>query len=93
VPKKARKDTGGADWERKIAAYDEECRERERAFLSHHVVITDKKHERLTEEENVVFNHLLNGVTCEEMAKEIGIETSEVVGIIEIIRAKLSIED
>ena len=93
MPKKARTDTGGEEWKKKLAAYDDECREREREFQSHHIVITDKKHERLAEEENVVFNHLLSGTTCDEMAAEIGIETEGVIGLVAVIRTKLSIED
>ena len=93
MPKKTRTDSGGAEWEKQIAAYDKKCRKLEREFQGHHIVINDKNDERLTEEENVILSHLLSGVTCEDMAQELGVETQDVIGIVEVIRTKLIIED
>ena len=93
MPKKTRTNSGGSEWEKLLAAYDDDCRTREREFQGHHIVINDKTDERLTEEENVILNHLLSGVTCEDMAQELGIETQDVIGVVEVIRTKLIIED
>ena len=56
------------------------------------MVITKAGHASLTDEENEVLRLFLNGVTCEDIAKQHQIEVELVTGLLEIIRAKLSLE-
>ena len=91
MPGQSRKrDEVNENWEAEIAAYDEDCKKREREFREHFMVITEAGHASLTDEENEVLRLYLNGITCEEIAKQNQIEVEVVAGLLEIIRAKLS---
>ena len=81
------------NWEAEIAAYDEECRRREKEFLEKHVIIKGSGSKKLTDDENEVLTLFLNGVSCEDIAKQNKVEVEIVTGLLEIIRAKLSLED
>ena len=81
------------NWEAEIAAYDEECRRREQEFKKNHVIIKGSGSEKLTDDENEVLTLFLNGASCEDIAKQNNVEVEIVIGLLEIIRAKLSLED
>jgi len=82
-----------ANWEAEIAAYDETCRLREAEYARHTIVIKDSGNTELTEEENAVLTLFLNGVSCSEIAKQFEVEVELITGLLEIIRAKLSLID
>ncbi len=81
------------NWEAEIAAYDAECRAREADFKKTHLVFKDSGSSDLTEEEQVVFDLVLKGSTCSEIAENLGVEVELITGLLEIIRAKLSLSD
>ncbi len=80
------------DWATELAAYDKDCEAREREFIEHHIVFGGSPGHGLTEEETTIFTMFLRGVSCAEIAKEAGVTEGEIVGFIEVIRAKLAIE-
>jgi len=80
-------------WEAEIAAYDEDCRLRDEEFRRHSIIITESGNPELTEEENEVLTLFLNGVSCPDIAKQFDVETDLITGLLEIIRAKLSLID
>ena len=81
------------NWEAEIAAYDETCRLREAEYARHTIVIKESGNAELTEEENAVLTLFLNGVSCNDIAKQFEVEVDLITGLIEIIRAKLSLID
>ncbi len=80
------------NWEAEIAAYDEEFRRREKEFKKKHIII-ESGSKKLTVDENKALTLFLNGVSCEDIAKQFKVEVEIVTGLLEIIRAKLSLED
>jgi len=84
-------DNCNENWESDIADYDEICRERDKEFYRKHLVISQSGSTELTEEENEVLVLYLNGVTCEDIATQHDVETEVVVGLLEVIRSKLSL--
>ncbi|MFC1574253.1 hypothetical protein ACFL30_03635 [Candidatus Latescibacterota bacterium] len=87
-----RKIAGSNDnWESEIAAYDEECRLNEEVFRKHSIIINKSGRSELTEEENEVITLVLSGKTCVEIANEHEVEVEVITGLLEVIRAKLSI--
>ena len=91
--KKKQKKPFNENWEAEIAEYDAECRRREQEFLKNHIIIKESGSEKLTDDENEVLTLFLNGVPCEDIAKQFKVEVEIVVGLLEIIKAKLSLED
>ena len=91
--KKHKEDSFNKNWEAEIAAYDAECRQIEREFYKKHIIITDPGMSELTDEENDVLTLFLNGFSCNEIAKQYKIETEVITGLLEIIKAKLSLID
>ena len=81
------------NWESEIAAYDEEYRRRDRKFYKNHVFIKESGSKKLTQEENEVLNLYLDGVSCSEIAKGYSVETEVITALIEVIKAKLSLDD
>ena len=81
------------NWEAEIAAYDEECRRHEQEFLEKHFFLKESGSKKLTDDENEVLTLFLNGASCEDIAKQNDVDVEIVTGLLEIIRAKLSLED
>ena len=79
------------NWEAEIAAYDRECQRLEKEFFEKHIIITGSGDDRLTVEENEILNLYLNGISFEEIAKQNKVEINVITGLMEIIRAKLSL--
>lgn len=80
------------NWESQIAEYDAECRKREMEFHKIHMVIPESGLDSLDDAENEVLRLILNGLSCQEIAKETNTDSEMVFGLVEIIRAKLSLE-
>ena len=78
-------------WEAEIAAYDRECRSHEEEFFKKHIMIAESGKDELTEEENEVLKLYLNGVCIEEIAIQYKVELDVITGLMEIIKAKLSL--
>jgi len=81
------------NWEAEIAAYDAECSARDTEFRKNHLVIKNEGISDLTPEENEVFVLVLRGMSCSDIAEQYGVETELIIGLLEIIRAKLSLEE
>ena len=79
------------NWESELAAYDEECRLKEEDFRKHYFVINEAERSELTDEEYEVITLVLSGKTCVEIANQHEVEVELVTGLLEVIRAKLSI--
>ncbi len=91
-PRRKREDIN-ENWQADIAAYDAECEAEEREFRKKHLLIRSEGSPDLTPEENEVFDSLLRGIPCEEIAEQYGVEKDIIIGLIEVIRAKLSLSD
>ena len=91
--KKKKKGSFNKNWESEISAYDRECRRHEREFYKNHVIIKDSGTKKLTKEENEVFVLYLNGLSCAEIAQSFKVETEIITSIMEIIKAKLLLND
>ncbi|MBN1292282.1 MAG: hypothetical protein JXB48_10620 [Candidatus Latescibacteria bacterium] len=80
------------NWESEIKAYDDECNRIDAEFYSHALIINPSSgNTELTEEENEVLTMYLKGTSCSEIAVQNDVELSVVTGLLEIIRAKLSL--
>ena len=90
---KLKKEEYNDNWEAEIAAYDNECRRSEEEFRKHALIIRDSGNEVLTEEENEVLTLYLNGVSCREIAKQCEVEPEIVSGLLNVISAKLSLNE
>lgn len=80
------------NWEAEIEAYDKACREREKVYQQHALIIDGDKDD-LTEEENLVLQSYLKGMSISEIAKEAEVDVDLVTGLLEVIKAKLSLID
>ena len=78
------------NWESELEAYDEVCRLREEDFRKHYIVINEAGKSELTDEEYEVITLVLSGKTCVEIAKQHEVEVELITGLLEVIRAKLS---
>lgn len=89
------KKTSGVNpgWEAEIAAYDEDCRCRDEEYRKHAITVNGSSNPELTEEENEVLTLFLNGASCVEIARQYEVEVELITGLLEIIRAKLSLID
>jgi DNA-binding NarL/FixJ family response regulator len=81
------------NWENDIKSFDDECRARDDEFHKTHMVIKDPASSDLTEDEQAVFELVLKGATCSEIAEKYEVEVEVITGLLEIIRAKLSLTD
>ena len=91
---KQKKPSGvNTDWEAEIAAYDEDCRCRDEEYRRHAINVNGSGNPELTEEENEVLTLFLNGASCNEIARQLEVEVELITGLLEIIRAKLSLID
>ena len=82
------------NWESEIKAYDDECKRIDEEFYDHALIINPSSgNSELTEEENQVLTMYLKGVSCREIAAQGEVDISVVTGLLEIIRAKLSLID
>ena len=79
------------NWESELAAYDEECRRKEEDFRKHYIIINEAERSELTDEEYEVITLILSGKTCVEIAIQYEVEVEVITGLLEVIRAKLSI--
>ena len=79
------------NWESEIAAYDEECRRKEEDFRKNSIIINESGRSELTDEENEIITLVLNGNSCVEIAKQYEVEVDVISGLLEVIRAKLSL--
>ena len=91
--KKTLSSTFNKNWESEITAYDEECNRQEKEFFEKHFILKKSGTDKLTKEENEILNLYLSGVSCETIAEQSGVEIEVVTGLLEIIRAKLSLND
>ena len=80
------------NWESEIAAYDKACDQLEREFRENFVIITDSGHSALSKDENEILKLYLNGIPCNEIAEQYGIDENILSGMLEIIRAKLTLQ-
>jgi len=62
-------------------------------YLSKHVIVSGSDNSGLTVEENEVLELFLNGVSCGQIASQYEVEEEVITGLLEIIRAKLSLGD
>ena len=91
--KRNKKEPYNENWEAEIASYDEECQRKEKNFLSKHVIVSGSDNSGLTVEENEVLELFLNGVSCGQIASQYEVEEEVITGLLEVIRAKLSLGD
>ena len=81
------------NWEVEIAAYDEDCQLRDEEYRKHAITVNGSGNSELTEEENEVLTLFLDGASCGEIARQLEVEVELITGLLEIIRAKLSLID
>jgi hypothetical protein len=93
TPSRRKRDDINENWQADIAAYDAECQAQEREFRKQHLIIQSEGNSELTPEENEVFDSLLRGIPCDEIAEQYGVEKEVIIGLIEVVRAKLSLSD
>jgi len=91
--KKKKKNSYNENWKSEIGAYDKKCRQQELDFYKNHIIIKDSGIEKLTKEENEILVLYLSGLSCSEIAKKFKIETELITSLMEIIKAKLSMDD
>ena len=91
--KRSEKESYNENWKAEIASYDEEFQCKEKKFLSEHIVISESGNSDLTVEENEVLRLFLNGVPCNQIASQYEVEEVVITGLLEVIRAKLSLND
>ena len=93
TPHKFKKVEYNENWKSEIASYDNECRHGDEEFRKHALKICDLGNEVLTEEEYEVITLYLKGVSCSEIAKQCGVEQEIVSGLLDVISAKLSLNE
>ena len=91
--KKHKDESYNNNWKSEIEAYDSECQRTEKEFYDKHIIISQAGNTELTEEESDVLNLYLNGISCDEIAKQYKVELEVITGLMEIIQAKLSLID
>jgi len=90
---KSKEKSFNKNWKKEIAGYDDKCKQSEEDFYKHNIIIPESGFSELSEEENDVLILFLNGISCEEIAKQFEVETEIITGLLEIIRAKLSLNE
>lgn len=90
-----RQKNGGVNenWEAEIAKYDAEQAAVEENFRKHYLLFGGAENADLTEDENAVFGMVLQGIPLSEIAEQAGVDEDTIAGLVEIIRAKLSLSD
>ncbi len=88
-----KKEDFNPNWEAEISDYDEQCKTLDREYYAHHLVVNSKIREALKDEERLILDLFLSGMSCEEIAKQNQVMVEVVTGLLEIIQAKLSIEN
>ncbi|MFC1538465.1 hypothetical protein ACFL6H_03495 [Candidatus Latescibacterota bacterium] len=91
--KKGERKPFNKNWEAEITEYDKKCGRIEDEYRKNHIVIKDSGSNKLTAGENEVLTLFINGVSCREIAEKTEVEEEVVTGLLELIRAKLSLED
>jgi len=81
------------NWEAEMAAFDKECAKANSEYSSRHITISGEGSENLTDEENEVLRLYLSGMSFEAIAEQAEVEVDLIAGLMEIIRAKLSLTD
>ncbi|MHB9028667.1 MAG: hypothetical protein ACYC9O_07860, partial [Candidatus Latescibacterota bacterium] len=81
------------NWEAEIAAFDAECEAADKEYHQKYIAFDGTCDSRLTEEENEVFGLVLRGMPLSEIAEQCEIEEELIYGLVEVIRAKLSLPD
>jgi DNA-binding NarL/FixJ family response regulator len=91
--KHRKKEEYNKNWEAEIAEFDAESEAAEKEFRQKNIVFDGKSKSCLTDEENEVFEMVLRGVPVSEIADQFGVEEDLIIGLIEVIRAKLSLPE
>ena len=81
------------NWEAEIAAFDADIRKQEETYRKSHLVMDEGGYSCLNEEENELIALYLKGSSCEDIAEQMDVEIDVVESSIELIKAKLAIED
>ncbi len=89
IPRK--KEDFNENWEADIAAFDAEREAEEKEYHEKNIIFDGTDNPKLTAEENEVFNMVLRGIPLSEIADQYGIEEDVIYGLVEVIRAKLSL--
>ena len=92
-PARKRREPVNENWEAEIASYDADREAVDREFNRRHIIISESGTSELTAEENEVFQLVLKGIPCSEIAERYGVEENLITALVEIIRAKLSLSD
>lgn len=92
-PARKRREPVNENWEAEIASYDTDREAVDREFNRRHIIISESGTSGLTAEENEVFQLVLKGISCSEIAERYGVEENLITALVEIIRAKLSLSD
>jgi len=79
------------NWETEIAAFDKECAETDSEYSSRRIAISGDGSANLTDEENEVLRLYLTGMSFNAIADQAQVELEIITGLMEIIRAKLSL--
>jgi hypothetical protein len=90
---RCRKNDFNPDWEKEIGKFDAECELSEREFRKRHLIIGSDGKNELAPEENDVLTLYLSGMSLEAIAEQNQVELELVTGLMEIIKAKLSLND
>jgi DNA-binding CsgD family transcriptional regulator len=88
-----KKEPVNENWKAEIASYDSACEAESQEYRRHHIVVDNSGRPELTEEENEVFQIALRGASCSDIAEMYQVEEHIITGLMEIIRAKLSLTD
>jgi FixJ family two-component response regulator len=91
--KHRKKEEYNTNWEAEIAEFDAQCAAADREFQQKNIVFTEKGNSKLTVEENEVFGKVLRGIPLSEIAEQYGVEEDLIYGLVEVVRAKLSLPD
>jgi len=80
------------NWEAEITRFDEEQQAAEDEYRRSFVVVGQSGHHPdLDDGEQEILTLVLNGVSIDDIAEQCGVEPNVVIGFIEVIRAKLSL--
>ncbi len=94
---KKNKNTGekpyNENWKAEIAEYDKAAKKFEDEYQRQNIIIGESGSNKLSDDENEVLTLFLNGVSPHDIAEKNEVEEEVVTGLLEIIRAKLSLED
>lgn len=80
-------------WKKEIAVYDDKCKQSEEDFYKQNIIIPKSGFSELSEEENDVLVLFLKGISCEEIAKQFEVDSGIITGLLEVISAKLPLNE